>query len=132
MDRRGLWVLLNLVNVLATGGVSLIWWWRGRAAREALCAALRGPVALASHRRQLARNRDYATGQSAISGGLCALGAALIGVALAWAGPVPLFVVGGTGAFAAIWLAYATLAALDWRWLRAVAELREAEREAGC
>lgn len=128
MDRRGLWVLLNILNVLATGGVSVQWWWHGRAARE----ALRGPVALASYRRQLARNRDYAAGQSAISGGLCALGAALIGVALAWAGPVPLFVVGGTGAFALIWLAYAVLAALDWRWLHAVAELRDAEREAGC
>jgi len=127
-------VLLNVVNVLATGGVSLLWWWRGRAAREALRGTVGNPPGwvMASHRRQLARNRDYAAGQSAISGGLCALGAALIGVALAWAGPVPLFVVGGTGAFALIWLSYAVLAALDWRWLREVAELREAEREAGC
>lgn len=124
MDRRGIWLLLNVVNVLATGGVALLWWWRGEGAR----AALRGPVALASNRRQLRRNRDYARGQAAISGGLCALGAALIGVAWAWAGPVPLFVVGGTGAFCAIWLAYAILAAFDWRWLREVAEIREDER----
>lgn len=128
MDRRAAWVILNLVNVLATGGVSLLWWWRGRAARE----ALRAPVALASTRRQLERNRDYATGQSGISGGLCALGATLIGVAWSWAGPVPLFVVGGTGAFCAIWLAYAILAALDWRWLGEVGRLRERERQEGC
>lgn len=124
MDRRGWWVLLNVVNVLATGGVSLLWWWRGTAA----AAALRGPVVLDSNRRQLRRNRDYARGQSAISGGLCLLGATLIAVASSWAGPVPAFVVAGTGAFAAIWLAYAILAALDWRWLAEVARLRDDER----
>lgn len=128
MDRRGLWLLLNAVNVLATGGVALLWWWRARAAAE----ALRAGVPLASNRRQLARNRDYGRGQSGISGGLCLLGAALIGVALAWVGPVPLFVVAGTGAFALLWVTYAALALLDWRWLSEVARLRDDERHGGC
>lgn len=128
MDRRGLWALLNVINVLATGGVAWSWWLR----RAAAVAALAGPGGPDSRRRQLRRNRDYATGMLVINGGLCLLGAALLAVAAAWRGPVPAFVVGGTGAFAALWLCWAGLAALDWRWLAEVAALVERERHEGC
>lgn len=124
MDSRGWWICLNVVNVLATGGASLVAWWRlGDAhAREALTPA-RPSLA-----RWRWRNTRYLAAQLAINAALCGLGAVLIGVALAWEGAVPAFVVGGTGAFAAIWVAYGALALWDWWALGTVATLVERER----
>lgn len=116
-------MLLNVINVLATGGAALVAWWRLRdaARRETLPAR----PALARWRW---RNTRYLAAQFGINAALCFLGATLIGVALGWEGAVPGFVVGGTAGFAAIWVAYAALAVWDWWALAGVADLVERER----
>jgi hypothetical protein len=120
---KGLWIALNVVNVAATGGASLLAWWRLReaVARELLPAR----PALARWRW---RNTRYLAVQVALNGALCLLGATLIGVALSWEGAVPSFVLGGTAAFAAIWVGWAAFAVWDWWALGTVAELVERER----
>lgn len=136
MEARTIWIALNVLNVLMTGGMALFWHQRQMAvidaARRATLEINNGQRAhlRPSRWRTLRRNRDHALGQKIVNGSFAVLGVALILAAIWWQGSVPYFVVGGTGAFTVIWAEWTALVFLDRRWMGEVARLVEQEDEA--
>lgn len=106
---RELWILANLINLIATG--SGAWFasirWQDAKRRKALMGSER---AMVWRRHQVA----YLAAEMAINLALFVLGAALILVALLWDRAVPPFVGFGTLGFAAIWIANTGIGIWHW------------------
>ena len=124
MTGRDVWIVANILTIAGAFVVVALITSRLQIAKEKLRESAPASALLAWRRRDvryLARKRRY-------SFGVMALGAMLIFVALAWEGPVPIFVVWGTVGFMAIHahLAYAEI--MDWIELGEVQRMVERER----
>lgn len=124
MSGATLWVLLNVVNVLACGATATLFGWRWAVAAAVAREPSPWPSVRALRRRNAGRARVY----TLVNAGLLGLGLALIATALRWDGDVPGFVLWGTGLFSVIWVAHGGYNYWDDWCMARVADLAARER----